>query len=103
MQQAHRRVSGIIHGTYSDSIHIVYISDKNNQVVQHADGGFDGKQSNKTKHHMVPTRTILRASRRAAPSMHCMHMASINLCVTFEYFAGCPYVGKDTQGESKKI
>lgn len=43
MRQAHQCVSGIIHGTYFDSIHIVYISDKNNQVVQQADDGFDGK------------------------------------------------------------
>lgn len=102
MQQAHWCNSGIIHGTYFDSIHRVYISDKNNRVVQHADGGFDGIQSNKTKQHMIPNRIILRASRRAAPSMHRMHMASINLCVTLEYFAGCPYVGRDTKGESKK-
>lgn len=44
MQQAHQCVSAIIHSTYFDSIHIVYISDKNNHVVQHADGGFDGKK-----------------------------------------------------------
>lgn len=70
MQQAHQCVSGIIDGTHFDSIHIVYISDKNNQVVQHADGGFDGKQSNKTSHD---SKQINSKSITASSSQRALH------------------------------